>query len=369
MKHQLELNIPIAFVDLETTGTNTELDSITEVGIVILHTNGDIQEWSTLVRPKQLITPFVEKLTGITNQMVAEAPYFSEVANEVIEILEGSLFVAHNVGFDYPILKKHLDEVGFELKCPRLCTVKSSRKLLKGFHSYGLGNLCKSLGISLENAHRALDDARASCEVFLKMVERHSLDDVLDLAINLWNPQKLPQGLTLKQALSLPDEAGLIKAYEAGVLQWVKATKSISTELFQLCQGGGPKYLQKQFQQFDDFEFTLTGSQEIAKLLEIDEFVFSKPTLNRNKIKIVSPQLKSIRDQILLSHGRTKEEASFLLVENEAIQGYGYFYKEERLSQWSEFEERLIPFKSETSFRADLEKWIQYRKFRNIPKK
>jgi len=96
---------PLAFVDLETTGTTSSVDRITEVGIILVDSS-DIQEWSSLVNPETRISGFIERLTGITNEMVAEAPTFADIAQQVFRMLEGRLFIAHNARFDYGFLKQ-----------------------------------------------------------------------------------------------------------------------------------------------------------------------------------------------------------------------------------------------------------------------
>lgn len=363
---QLRPSVPIAFVDLETTGTNTEEDSITEIGILIIHPSGEVEQWSSLVRPKSLISPFVEKLTGITNVMVADAPRFSELAQEVLQKLDSCLFVAHNVGFDYNVLLHQFRSLGYEFKLPRLCTVKTSRRLLKGFPSYSLGNLCSNLGISLENAHRALDDAWACSEVFLKMVEAHSLEAVLEHAINLWVPEKLPPGFDLNQVHKLSEGPGVIKAYVGDELTWVKATSSLSSELYKYCQGHGPKYLAKVWSQFTHVEVEVTGTLELAKMMEVDIFIHKKPPLNRNKLKAPPIESRRVRDQLLIGKGREDHEVSFFLVQENRIQGYGYFDKEYPPQSHDEIQERLNLFQSGFGFQSELQSWIQYRKFRNL---
>lgn len=368
MKHNLDIQIPMAFVDLETTGTNQDTDSITEVGLVLLDVDGTMRHWSSLVKPKQLISPFVEQLTGITNEMVSGAPSFSELAQEITQLIEGRLFVAHNVGFDYPILNKHLQESGYDFKSPRLCTVKSCRRVIQGLPSYSLGRLCTTLGVTLNNAHRALADAEACYGVFCKMVESVGLESVLKHAVNLWLPQSLPPGLSFQEATELPDQPGVIQAYHQGQLKWVKGAQSLSVEIFQCTQAKGPKYLIKEFPLFDQFEFIPTGSYELAKLIENDCFVALKPTLNRNRPQKAKAQMRSVSDQILFTQGRHQGESGFLMVESGAIIGYGFFYREDMPSSWDSFKDSLQSFSGELSFRTELEKWVQYRKFRNLPR-
>lgn len=127
----------MVFVDLETTGSTGTVDRITEIGIVEIHEDGEVREWSSLVNPQTSIPGFIQSLTGITNDMVAGAPTFAELADEVLSRLHGRLFVAHNARFDYGFLKSEFKRLGLDFKAPVLCTVKLSRRLFPQ-HSKGV---------------------------------------------------------------------------------------------------------------------------------------------------------------------------------------------------------------------------------------
>src|SRR5688572_12339278 len=134
-----------AIVDIETTGGYAANNAITEVAIV-LHNGHEIEgRYQTLINPLQKIPLYISALTGITHQMVADAPLFEQVAPRIARLLEGRVFVAHNVNFDYSFLKHHLQMAGQELNCRKLCTVRLGRSVLPGLPSYSLGNLCRHL--------------------------------------------------------------------------------------------------------------------------------------------------------------------------------------------------------------------------------
>ncbi len=107
------LNEPLVFLDLETTGATPAGDRITEIGLVLVDTNG-FREWSRLVNPGTRIPPFIEKLTGITNAMVADAPVFADLADELASLLAGRAVVAHNARFDYAFLLHDLYHLQFD---------------------------------------------------------------------------------------------------------------------------------------------------------------------------------------------------------------------------------------------------------------
>ena len=106
-----------AIVDIETTGGYADNNAITEVAIVLHDGNGEVKRYETLVHPRQTIPRYVQALTGITDEMVAGAPFFEEVAPFIYEWLKDCVFVAHNVNFDYSFLKHQLEACGLQLDC------------------------------------------------------------------------------------------------------------------------------------------------------------------------------------------------------------------------------------------------------------
>jgi DNA polymerase-3 subunit epsilon len=217
-----------AIVDIETTGGFPSQHGITEIGIV-LHNGTEIEgKYETLVNPHQPIPPFVVNMTGITDAMVAVAPSFEEVAPYIYNLLKGRVFVAHNVNFDYSFVKHHLQEAGFHLHTPKLCTIRLSRKVFPGFRKYGLGHLCRELGITIENRHRASGDALATTEV-LDMVLRNNGGMVIKEMLKKENKsQLLPANLPEEYVKDLPDDPGVYYFHDAkGKVIYVGKAKNI----------------------------------------------------------------------------------------------------------------------------------------------
>ncbi|HMJ49188.1 MAG TPA: 3'-5' exonuclease, partial [Burkholderiales bacterium] len=123
----------LAIVDVETTGATPSHDRVTEIGILRVERGRIIEEWSSLVNPETRIPPAIETLTGITNAMVAQAPTFRELADEILARLQGRLLVAHNARFDYGFIKNELCRFGVEFRPKLLCTVRLSRRLYPGY--------------------------------------------------------------------------------------------------------------------------------------------------------------------------------------------------------------------------------------------
>lgn len=160
-----------AIVDIETTGGQATSSGITEIAIILHDGNEVMSEYHSVINPLRYIPAYITSLTGITNEMVLDAPAFEEVAAEVYEILKEAVFVAHNVHFDYSFINYNLQQAGYDLKVDKLCTVRLSRKIFPGLASYSLGNLCRSLDIDIMQRHRARGDARATCVLFEKMLQ------------------------------------------------------------------------------------------------------------------------------------------------------------------------------------------------------
>ncbi len=127
-----------AIIDIETCGSKYEYKRgrIIEICIAVHDGLQVIEKWSTLINPECYISSYFTKISGITNEMVAAAPKFHEVANKIIELTEGNIFVAHNVNFDYGFIKDEFNSLGYKFKRETLCTVRLSRKLLPGKLSY-----------------------------------------------------------------------------------------------------------------------------------------------------------------------------------------------------------------------------------------
>ncbi|MBE0678303.1 MAG: 3'-5' exonuclease, partial [Bacteroidales bacterium] len=130
-----------AVIDIETTGGSARHERITEIAVYIHDGSQIIEEYSTLVNPERNIPYFITSLTGITNEMVEDAPKFFEVAKRIVELTEGKVFVAHNARFDYSFIRQEFGMLGYNFRRPLIDTVSLSRKLLPGHRSYSLGNL------------------------------------------------------------------------------------------------------------------------------------------------------------------------------------------------------------------------------------
>ena len=154
-----EVSYPdLAFVDIETTGSNFDRDRITEIGIKTLASN-QIEVWERLINPQTFIPQNIQRLTGISPHMVENQPSFEQIARELKEELEGKIFIAHNARFDYGFIKASFKRVGIDFKPKVLCTVKLSRLLFPIQARHNLDTIISSHGLKVSARHRALGDA------------------------------------------------------------------------------------------------------------------------------------------------------------------------------------------------------------------
>ena len=170
-----------AVVDIETTGSTPQSAGITEIAIVI-HNGVEVTgKYVTLINPKHKIPPFIVNMTGISDEMVAAAPLFEDVAPQIYNLLNGRVFVAHNVSFDYSFVHYLLGRSGFQWSAPKLCTIRLSRRVFPGLEKYGLGSLTRELGIKIEGRHRAWGDAAATAQVLTMAIEKEGMQPIHNL--------------------------------------------------------------------------------------------------------------------------------------------------------------------------------------------
>src|SRR3989344_6368134 len=159
----------LSFVDVETTGRSVAHGRIIEIGIVRLEGNKIVKTYQTLVDPQDYVDPFVYSLTAITQKDLESAPTFGQIIDAVADVLEGSIFVAHNVRFDYGFVRNEFKRYGKSLSLKHFCTVKLARLLYPQLKNYNLDKIIDEFEIECEHRHRALGDAMAICEFYQKM--------------------------------------------------------------------------------------------------------------------------------------------------------------------------------------------------------
>lgn len=217
-----------AIVDIETTGGYAAANGITELAIYVFDGEKVIEKFETLVNPGQPIPRYIQAFTGITDEMVADAPRFEDVARPVYNLLRENIFIAHNVNFDYSFLKAHLADAGHYLETKKLCTIRLGRKIFPGFPSYSLGNLCRSLDIEIINRHRAGGDAAATVELFRQLLRNDKENFILKSLQRGSKEQSLPANMPKEDFMRLPYTPGVYYFHnEKGKIIYVGKAKNI----------------------------------------------------------------------------------------------------------------------------------------------
>lgn len=207
---------PVAFVDVETTGGSAALHRVIEIGIVGV-TGGTLDfEWSTFVNPGVHVPAVITALTGIDDGMLEDAPRFEDIVPELLERLEGRLFVAHNARFDHSFIRRELARTGHDWRGPSLCTVRLSRALYPEMPRHNLDALIEYHGIEVAARHRALADAQVLWKFWQEIRgawPAEELQRALDTAMRRAN---LPAAISPDLPDELPDGPGVYRLYGEG---------------------------------------------------------------------------------------------------------------------------------------------------------
>jgi len=204
----------IAFLDLETTGADARADRVTEVGMILMDDGAAVEEWSTLINPGREIPPGIEDLTNISNAMVAQAPFFEDVALDLAAKLDGRLLVAHNARFDYAFLRHEFRRAGIAFHSPVLCTVRLSRQLFPEHPHHNLDALIERFSLPEDGRHRALPDARLVLHL-LHAIKARTSPERLDAAMQVvMQTPRLPPGLDPDLLDDVPEMPGTYVLYD-----------------------------------------------------------------------------------------------------------------------------------------------------------
>jgi DNA polymerase-3 subunit epsilon len=258
------------YVDLETTGATATHDRITEIGIIEVNRGRVISEWSTLVNPGMRIPPMIQALTGITNEMVALAPAFDDIQREVLQRLEGKLFIAHNARFDYGFLKNEFRRCGVSFSARVLCTVKLSRKLYPQHARHNLDTLLQRHALDCDARHRALGDAKVLWQLAQIWAAERSPSLVQSAVDLLVKSQTVPAGLPDLAFDDIPEAPGVYLFYgDNDVVLYVG--KSINMRARVMAHFSGDHRINKDMQiaqQIKRIDWRQTAGELGALLLE-----------------------------------------------------------------------------------------------------
>lgn len=270
-----------AVVDIETTGGSAQGGGITEIAVLIHDGAEIVREFQTLINPGHGIPSYITGLTGIDNSMVRDAPTFQEIANELWELLNGRVFVAHSVNFDYGFIKEAFLKEGRIFNVQKLCTVRLSRKAFPGLISYSLGRLCESQKIPILARHRAMGDARATAILFDRIVKNNPEAVFSSLKKNS-GESFLPPNFPLSRFQQIPEACGVYYMLNAkGKIIYVGKAINIRERFKGHFSGRVLPQLKQQLKaEVTDLQWQLTGSEIMALLVETLEIKRLWPPFN-----------------------------------------------------------------------------------------
>lgn len=272
---------PLAFVDIETTGSHFERDRITEVGIKSL-IDGQVDVWESLINPQAFIPQNIQSLTGIRPEMVSQQPPFEELAAEIARELEGKIFVAHNARFDYGFLKASFKRVGIDFKPKVLCTVKLSRLLFPQQARHNLDTIISAHGLRISSRHRALGDADLLLQ-FWQVCEAKLGHEALKAAVNqLIGNASLPPNIDKALVDAIPEKPGCYIFYGENKVP-LYIGKSISLRSRVMGHFQGALTLRKEMKlslQIRDIDWIETSGELGALILESRLIKERMPSMN-----------------------------------------------------------------------------------------
>lgn len=359
-----------SIIDIESNGAGYRKECIIDIAVYRYDGQKIVDQFISLVNPESDITPFVQKLTGITPKMVKTAPKFHEIARRIIEITENTTLVGHNIEFDYRMLRQSFQRLGYDFKINTLDTIPLAKKLIPDEVSYSLGKLVKSLGIPLTNHHRAEGDARATLELFKLLVSKDTENEIVQKQYDETNAKTYINKIK-ELTQDLPNEKGFVYFQnESGKIIFSDHVQDINKFSKKVFNSKSKKWeaIQNEVEQIN---YELTGTDIIAKLLlnskgikkrdpltfglyyRSDKYVVEKNKLNKVekpilKFRSFTQGAKAIefisnleeyndievfknkidfrkRNELWLGQGRKLGEKLFLIIENGKVISYGFY--------------------------------------------
>ncbi|WP_407485188.1 3'-5' exonuclease [Elizabethkingia miricola] len=358
-----------SIIDIESNGGAFKKESIIEIAIYRFDGHEIVDQFISLVNPEDVISPYVQKLTGITAKMVKTAPKFHEIAKRIVEITEGSVIVGHNVEFDYRMIRQSFHRLGYNYERETIDTIPLAKKLIPNEESYSLGKLSKSLGIPLTDRHRASGDARATVELFKILLAKDQEKEILKHQKETHVSNNLNKKIMALTEF-LPAENGIIYFQNAkGDILYTDYSSNIYQTATKIFHARTKKW-DKLKAETTQIHYEFTGNELIAKLMMLQKTKKKTPSLpfglyykndkyiiertkgqtgdllkfksfsQGNKVKtfineqerfqdnpIALKEFLSLdnRNEIWISEGRTKSEKSFLVLEKGKLTGYGFY--------------------------------------------
>lgn len=358
-----------SIIDIESNGAGYRKESIIEVAIFRYDGHVITDQFISLVNPESEITPYVQKLTGISAKMVRTAPKFHEIAKRIIEITEGTTLVGHNIDFDYRMLRQSFKRLGYDFKINTLDTIPLAKKLIPDEGSYSLGKLCKSIGIPLIEEHRASGDARATLELFKLLKTKDNSNEIIQQHHEESNAKNYINKIK-ELTEDLPSEKGFLYFQNAsGAIIFEDYVDDLYKSSKKLFNSKSKKWHEIQ-EEVEQINYELTGTDTIARLIllnknsakrqflpyglffindqylvdknskykeppilkfknfsqgnKVKNYIKGDEVLSEHKSLIEAVNLKN-RNQIWIGKGRNLGEKSFLILEKGKLTSFGFY--------------------------------------------
>ncbi len=328
-------------IDIEGTGGNTSRSRIMEIAIYVYDSeSGEITDrFSTLVNPGIKPDWYVQKMTGITPKMLRRAPAFHEIAKRVVEMTENTVLTAHNADFDYGILKKEFQRLGYDFQRPVLDTVHLSRKLLSGLKSYGLDQLVKELKIVATDRHRAFGDAQATVEILKILLQkdpsRKTIRNLIDKRQHISEKNQKIKELNLIDRL--PHKPGLLKIFDKkNRLIYVDFKADLKFAAEKLITGHLDIQTNIRFAEGEIIYSPVIGkimTWQIRKKINPPYSPFRKPK--------EKPPLLPYDKALFFDKGKNEKDSGIILIENGLPRAYGFVSLNWQKENFEDLKKRL----------------------------
>lgn len=377
-------------IDIESNGGAYRKESIIEIAIYRFDGHEITDQLISLVNPEAEITSYVQKLTGITPNMVKTAPKFHELAKRVVEITEGTTLVGHNIEFDYRMLRQSFRQLGYEFKINTLDTIPLAQKLIPEAESYSLGKLVKSLGIPLIDQHRASGDARATLELFKLLISKDLQNEIIQKQYDETNAKTYINKIR-ELTQDLPNEKGIIYFQNAdGKILFSDFAEDMNRFARKLFNSKSKK-VQTVQNETEQIHYELVGSDLLAKLImqskgirkpvplpfglyfRNGKYLVEKNTANQQepilKFKSYTQGLKALnfinsnekyqepevlkeaislvnRNELWLLEGRALGEKAFVMLKDGRVDSFGFYELYTQIQKMAQIQQLKISLKS-----------------------
>ncbi len=269
----------LVLVDLETTGANPVEDRITEIAVLRVEGGAVVERWQSLVNPGRRIPALIQRIIGITDEMVADAPSFAELADPVRALLRDAVLVAHNARFDYGFLRNEYLRIGQAFDASVLCTVKLSRALFPQHHKHGLDALIERHGFTCDARHRAMGDAEVLWQFLQLATATFTADSIARACDRAMKQPARPAGLPVGVLEGVPDAPGVFRFYgERPLPLHVGRSTSMRARVLEFFSTGKTRGKDAELvRQVQRVEWTETAGELGAMLLEARMLAEQRP--------------------------------------------------------------------------------------------